>query len=375
MRQGLKRNSELVRRFTAGWTRYRPARAPAVRIRLDKILLFSASLFLFMLAITLMKDGARALAPLLTQSALVANVPNSLGLGWLFTYLLMSGSPVAATALTFLDAGALDATGAFAMISGSRLGASFIVLFVGFVYVMRGRDRATSLSMGLLSYLVTATTCGISFFLGLFLLHQGVFDGIYLGSGVLLNSMMALIFDPLSQLLLMLLPRWLLFPLGTAIIIVSFSLFDRCLPQMSVKESQVGQVSRVVYRPLVMFLLGTLVTLISMSVSVSLSLLVPLSDRGFIRRENVIPYIMGANISTFIDTLLAAVLLENSLSFTVVWIQMVSIAAVSTLILITMYRRYEGAMLAAVAWVTARNRNLLIFMVAIFALPIILLLV
>ena len=41
-----------------------------------------------------------------------------------------------------------------------------------------------------------------------------------------------------------------------------------------------GQVSRVVYRPGVMFGLGALVTLISMSVSLSLSVLVPLSDRG-----------------------------------------------------------------------------------------------
>jgi Na+/phosphate symporter len=62
-----------------------------------------------------------------------------------------------------------------------------------------------------------------------------------------------------------------------------------------------------------------------MSVSVSLSILVPLSDRGFIRRENLIPYILGANITTFIDTLLASVLLDNPLAFTIVLVQMVSI--------------------------------------------------
>jgi hypothetical protein len=70
----------------------------------------------------------------------------------------MSGSPVAAAALTFFDAGVINQFGAFAMITGSRLGASFIVLFIGFLYVLRGRDRSTSLSMGLLSLSVTATT-------------------------------------------------------------------------------------------------------------------------------------------------------------------------------------------------------------------------
>ena len=52
---------------------------------------------------------------------------------------------------------------------------------------------------------------------------------------------------------------------------------------------------------MVMFTLGALITAISMSVRLSLSILVPLSHRGFIRRENVIPHNMGANITTFID--------------------------------------------------------------------------
>ena len=62
---------------------------------------------------------------------------------------------------------------------------------------------------------------------------------------------------------------------------------------------------RLLYRPLVTFALGLAVTTLTMSVSVSLSVLVPLSARGYIRRENVIPYIMGANITTFVDTLVA----------------------------------------------------------------------
>jgi Na+/phosphate symporter len=156
---------------------------------------------------------------------------------------------------------------------------------------------------------------------------------------------------------------------------LSFNLFDRCLPQMTVKESHVGRVSHLVYHRWVMFILGAAITLISMSVSVSLSILVPLSDRGFIRRENVIPYIIGANITTFIDTLLASVLLNNPTAFTVVLVQMVSVTLVSSVILITFYRRYERAMLDFVAWVTTTNRNLAMFMITIFLVPLILMLV
>jgi hypothetical protein len=111
-----------------------------------------------------------------------------------------------------------------------------------------------------------------------------------------------------------------------------------------------------------------------MSVSVSLSILVPLSARGFVRRENVIPYIMGANISTFIDTLLAAVLLNNPPAFTVVLVEMVSVATVSMLILVFAYGSYQRSILALVTWVTARTSHLVIFMLFIFVVPVLLML-
>ena len=146
-------------------------------VRVGKIGLFGASLYLFVLAVTLMKDGARGLAPLVHNLLEVTSAANALGFGWLSAYVIMSGSPVAAAALTFFDAGVMDELGAFAMITGSRLGASFIVLLIGFLYVLRGRDRATSLSMGLLSLTVTATTYLPGLFLGVAMLQTGLLDG------------------------------------------------------------------------------------------------------------------------------------------------------------------------------------------------------
>lgn len=346
---------------------------PALRY-LARGLLFLASLFLFILAITLMKEGARALGPLVRDHFQIATAANSLGFGWLFAYLVMSGSPVAAAALTFFDAGIIDRLGAFAMITGSRLGASFIVLFLGFIYVLRGRNRSTSLSMGLLSLLVTGTTYLAGLVIGLLLLNSGWLDGLQPGSGAILNSATDLIFEPVAAFFTSLLPRWSLFLVGLGIILTSFNLFDKCLPQMALKESQVGRMSRLVYRPWVMFLLGAGVTLISMSVSVSLSILVPLSQRGFVRRENVIPYIMGANITTFIDTLLAALLLDNPLAFTVVLVEMLSITIVSIFVLALVYRPYHEMMLNVVESIVRRNRNLALFMLTILIVPLILLL-
>ena len=344
------------------------------RVHLGKIALFTISLFLFILAITLMKDGARGLAPLIQELLSVDSPANSLGFGWLSAYVIMSGSPIAAAALTFFDARVVNELGAFAMITGSRLGASFIVLSLGFLYVLRGRDRATSLSIGVLSLTVTDTIHAVGLPLGIAMLKSGTLDAVQLRSGALLHSILDVVIDPIARFLLALLPEWAVFLAGLGITLLSFSLFDRCLPQMAVKESHVGQVSRLVYRPAVMLALGALVTMVSMSVSLSLSILVPLSDRGFVRRENVIPYIMGANITTFVDTLLAAVLLNNPAAFTVVLVEIVSITVVSLAILFTFYRAYQKAMLNLVEWVTVRNRNLAAFMATILVVPITLML-
>ncbi len=351
-----------------------PVRAVWQHIPWVKIGLFGLSLFLFILAITLMKEGARDLAPLVRSRFAVTNPANSLGFGWLFAYVIMSGSPVAASALAFFQAGVLDKLGTFTMITGSRLGASFIVLFIGFIYVLRGRSRSNSLSMGLLSLSVTGTTYLAALLIGSGILYTGLLERVQMHSGLLLTSLTELVFDPVAAFLTGFLPDWALFLIGLGVIMVSFSLFDRCLPQMTLKESQLGRMSRLVYKPWVMFLLGGAITLVSMSVSVSLSVLIPLSQRGFVRRENVIPYIMGANITTFIDTLLAAVLLNNPQAFTVVLVEMTSITIVSILLLLTVFRRYERAMLNFVGWVTADNRHLALFMTVILVVPFILML-
>ncbi len=338
-----------------------------------KLPLFAFSLFCFILAITLMKDGARSLAPLVQDRLRVQGFADALGFGWLASYLVMSGSPVAATALTFLDQGILDRFGAYGMIVGSRMGASFIVLFIGFLDILRGRGRRASLSMGLLSLAVAWSIQLPAIPVGLGLLASGRLDGLQLGGGADLKGLFDGILEPISQTLRARLPSWGVFLAGLALILGSFNLLDRCLPEMSLKESQLGGLGRYAYKPWVMFALGSLVTLISMSVSISLGLLVPLSDRGLVRRENVAPYIMGANITTFIDTLLVSVLVQNPDAFTVVLAEMLSLAAVALLVLVIHYSVYERALLRAVDWALASRRHLAACMFSLFVAPILLL--
>ena len=115
--------------------------------------------------------------------------------------------------------------------------------------------------------------------------------------------------------------------------------------------------------------MGGLVTAFTMSVSVSLGLLVPLSVRGFVRQENLIPYIMGANITTFIDTLIAAILLGNPLAIKIVLVQMLSVALISLVILSTNFRLYERLIQNMAIQINKRSINLLVYILLILGLP------
>ncbi len=344
-------------------------------LRLGRLVLFAISLALFVFALELMKGGSGSAAKLIERYLDIDNVPNALGFGWFATYVVLSGSPVAAVSVTFLATGALQQLPSYAMLTGSRLGASFIVLFLGFIYVLRGQERRSGLSMGLLALVVTASVYLPALVLGALMLEYSILDGAQLSEGAALNSVFDTVVKPISLWLSGFLPGWTVMLAGLGVLWISFWLFDRVLPELDLEGSRFGRVAHLVYQPLVMFLLGCALTLLTLSVSLSLSLLVPLSARGYVRRENAIPYIMGANITTFIDTLLATVVLGSSEAFTVVLVSMVSVTLLSLLVLTLISHRYQRAVLGLVEWSTASNRNLAVFVVTILAMPLVLLLV
>jgi sodium-dependent phosphate cotransporter len=340
-----------------------------------KILYALAGLFVFILALQLMKAGAKELAPTLKNLNLLQTPLQALGLGWLGAYLVLSGSPVAAAALGLFNGGAITELQTFMMINGSRMGSSFIVLFVGFLYMVRGNESKRSLSIGLLSMLTTWTTYVPAMLVGSYLLISGALSNLHFSASAELASFIDAIFDPIVGWITSWAPGLLVFVVGVLVILLAFNLIDRALPELKLTGSEFGEAPSLLFRPIVMFLIGGAITAVSMSVSVSVSLLVPLSARGYIRRENVIPYIMGANITTFIDTLVASLFMNNPASFTIVLVEMLSVAIVSLSIMLLIYRPYERSILNLANRVTATRRGFSLFMVLLVGLPIVLLLV
>ena len=344
---------------------------------LRKALIALVAIFLFILALELLKQGAGGLGSFLTETLRITNAWNTLGFGWLFAYIVLSGSPVAAIALSFFSAGTITALQTFTMITGSRLGASFIVLFVGFLYYLRGHQRGASVAIGILCLLVTAAIYVPALAIGYWLLTRGVLDAIQFGAPSVLTSILDRIYDPITAVVVGLVGRWPLavFVLGMATLLGSFNLLDRALPEMDAERSGFERIGRLVYRPWAMFILGMAITSVTLSVSVSLSILVPLSAKGFVRRENTLPYIMGANITTFIDTLFAALLVGGAEAFTIVLVEMLSVAAVSIIVLLFGYRWFETLIVGMLDLILRHRRGMTVFMGIMLLVPLGLLLV
>jgi hypothetical protein len=351
--------------------------APRARPVLLRLVYFFAGLGLFVTALGFMKAGAEALVPTLEGSIFTDSAWSTLGLGWLGACIVLSGSPVAAAALTLLDGGAIDRTQSFTMLTGSRLGAAFVVLVVGTVYALRNRSgtagKRAPISIGILSLLTTFVVYVPGALLGYLLLENGALDDLDVGTSPSITSATDAVFGWAVDLGKDLVPEWMLFPIGLAVLLAGFAMFDRVLP--AVGEEQLEHRPDAWYvGKWPMFLLGCVVCLLTLSVSVALTVLVPLVAKGYLRRANTIPYIAGANITTLVDTLVAAILLGNQDGVRVVVAVTASVTVWTLFLLVCCYPLVRRSCLGVARWILASRARLAGFALGLFVVPIALIL-
>ncbi len=327
-----------------------------------------AAVILFGLALQLLKAGSGGMAAVLDVLS-VHGVAPLLGLGWLGSALLMSGSPMAAVAVSLTAAGTVSTSEGLAMLSGSRMGASSSVLLMGFVLYLLRRRSADGLFIGVVALLVATTLWLPALPLGLALARLPWLHPDALAVPPALTKGMEGFYGPLVQWGLEHLHHLLLFAAGVGVLLLSFSVFDRALPQLDTEGLAARRLDSLTRRPWAMFLLGLAVTALTMSVSVSVGLLIPLSLRGYIRREMIVPYIMAANISTWVDTLAAATLVGSGAALGMVLATMMAGSILTLGILLLLYRAYSKWILQWARKVLASKRGLALFLALYGAAP------
>lgn len=340
---------------------------------------FALALFLFIGALQVMKEGAAVLDVLKPGGYLVRNPGSTLGLGWLGALFVLSGSPIAATALT-LVAGGEEAAAAgaahftevqgFTMLTGSRLGAAFVVLVTAVIYALRGGsgERLKPVSTAVMALCTTALIYIPAAFIGFALLRWEPFHNLDIQFPGQFSDVIDVIYGPILDRLEGF-NGAVLFLGGLGILLISFKVIDTVMPKLDDSTVESRRLSWLT-RKWPMFGLGSLVALVTMSVSVALTVLVPLVSKRYVKREHIIPYIMGANITTLGDTMLAAFALDSPGAVRIVLAEVIATTILSLILLTFFYPQIRSGIWKLQRQMTKSKPRLAAFTAALFILPI-----
>jgi sodium-dependent phosphate cotransporter len=338
----------------------------------------AAALFVFVGALQLMKTGAASLSILHQGGLLVQNAGSTLGLGWLGALLVLSGSPIAATSLTLVAAGEQATAGAerftelqgFTMLTGSRLGAAFVVLVTAVLFALRAPDgeRKAPVTCAMFALFGTAMIYVPAAFVGAALLRWESFHSVDLTLPGGFVDLLDLVYGGLLERAEQYSPA-LVFLVGLACLLAAFKLIDTVLPTLDPSTLQQSRAAMLT-RKWPMFFLGCLVALVTMSISVALTVLVPLVAKRYVKVDHVLPYILGANITTLGDTMFAAFTLDSPAAVRIVLAEVIATSALSLVLLAFFYPQILKAMWHVQVLGARSPRRLAVFTGVLFLLPI-----
>lgn len=328
------------------------------------VLLFLASLRLIGSAAEAASvEGARIL------ERFADDAPSALGLGWLLTYGLTNGSVVAALGVTLGAGGMLDPARAVQVVAGSRLGAAaFLMLIGGLDHLRRPRGLRSALGLGTLTFVLS--------------------HAVYLPATALAHLALPWLaprLEPAARALDLgfVQPGFAHALAGAALkaagpapvilagvggLFLAVLLFDRALRGV---DLDVVRRRTALERPWVAFGAGAATTALTASVSFSIGALVPLYGRGALRRQEVAPYVLGANATTLLDTLIVALVVGEPTT-TAAILAFMAAATVITLLAVALFRAWSGWLDAVLDGLTRSRAGFAAFIVSLVAAPLLL---
>ena len=331
------------------------------------------ALTLFLIGLQFVKGGVAGLAPKLDVwlPVLIRDAPSALGAGWLAAYLLFNGSVVAAIGLTLYEAALVPASHLLLVIFGSRLGAAGIVLVVGLADLVHNRSLTVrrASEVGILTFLVTHTTGIPAILFAWALTGWGAVKG---DAAVEQAPPWAFsIPHPIEQAaeaLVSFTGPLAALAAGVLLLLAALRLFNRVFVEADFEHLRT-RYGRVLKSRWIAAGSGLALTMLTTSIAFSLGIIVPIYNRGFLRRREIIPYILGANVGTFVDTLAVSLFIERTGSLEAVLLATGSTALV-TLPALVLFGAYRSAIERLTDGVMRRPRSFAFFLLVLVAVPL-----
>jgi sodium-dependent phosphate cotransporter len=340
------------------------------------------ALYFFIAGIVLIKSSAIIMGESLAEKIvlLIKDTTSGVFAGWIATALLHSSGAFDSIIVAFTSSGVMPLSLAVATIIGAEIGTTVTPFLVSVIGHLRQKTRLMA------SFNVTMSHVLYNLFTLLIFYPAELFFGVFTkiarhGSFIFVRAawLKAIpdlldVITPWVDPLLHVVPAWLGILLGGAVLIIALMGLEKYMTAIFSMPKSWNLIRATFTKPLRSFAAGFMFTVLVPSTTVMVSLLVPLAGSGVILTDYyILPYILGANIGTVFDVMLAALATGDPISLGV-WLVHLTINFVGACIFFPLLKPFSRL----VRWTaekTASSRKLTLIVTVIFhAVPILILL-
>ncbi len=307
------------------------------------------SLYFFISAIMLIKESAGMMAEFLAEKIVLVIRDTTSGVfaGWIGTALLHSSGAFDSIIVAFVSSGAMPLALAVATLIGAELGTTVTPFLISVLNQVRKKEHQdAAFNVTLTHVLYNLSTLAIFYPLELFF---GVFTWIATQGGNIfvkapwLNAVPDIldVITPWVKPVLQFIPPWGGIVAGAVMLILALNGVERYMTEIFNMPRSWNLIRATFQKPYRSFLAGFLFTMLIPSTTVMVSLLVPLATSGVLGAEfYILPYILGANIGTVFDVMIAAMATGDPFALGV-WLVHLSVNIIGALIFFPLMKPFS----------------------------------
>jgi len=337
-----------------------------------RIIMISISLLVLLVGLDIIKSSIVSWINIdfLTQ---FFNTPlKSFFVSYLMTEITMSGSPIAWAFVSLGEVLNLSQQSLTAAIMGTRGGINSFLLITGILMLIRWKSLKRALGITVIQFLVTisVTTLAAVFVFGIVKLWIMETFAEYIGNSITMNSMLSSVTEFFSQAIVVQIPNgiitgiiWLLLLIG------GLFLFDKSFSFIAHGDNK--KFIRKIVSVSTSFIWGFIITALTLSLSVSIAMLLPLYVRKVINRKMLIAYILWANISTLFDTVFLWIISNSTTSIKVI-LSFLAAITIAVIIFMAIFKPYQHVISNFADKILKNKYTFIIFTAIMLLFPVIL---
>jgi len=273
------------------------------------------SIYFFISAIVLVKNSAKVVGVALAETIvlIIRDTTSAVFAGWISTALLHSSGAFDSIICAFTSSGVMPLNLSVATIIGAEIGTTVTPFLISVLERLKGKGESraafnVTMSHVLYNLFTLAIFYPMELFFGTFskIAEWGSHQFVKI---TWLNAVPDLLdtITPWVKPLLGYIGPWAGLVGGGVLLLVALGAVEKYMTAIFSMPRSWNLIRSTFTRPKRAFLAGFIFTLLVPSTTVMVSLLIPLATSGVIKAEYyILPYILGANIGTVFDVMIAA---------------------------------------------------------------------